>query len=148
MQSYDQIFKVPGVPKQKVTSKDAQGLGKFSFGARANRGIEFHVFGITKRCCSKQESHISTIFFNPRQAFPNMSFVTQSLQVDIPKISYTDCEISFVMKAKAGSLKQQSFSLERESFFGASLPTDLRPYVIHLSPWYGAITLVEQDDKA
>ena len=121
MQSYEQIFRVMGVPKQKVSSKEPHGLGKFSFDARANRGIEFHVFGVTKRCCSKQQSHISTIFFNPRQAFTDMSFVTKSLQIDIPKISYTDCEISFLMKVKAGSLKPHTFSLERESFFGERL---------------------------
>ena len=31
---------------------------------------------------------------------------------------------------------------------GASLPTDLRPFVVRQSPWYGALTLVEHDDKA
>lgn len=101
--AYTPMFTVDGKTDKMLSSADVEhGLGSILFQSMYHKGLEFHIYGRKGRFCFKKEQHIAAVFYNPRDAVVDGSFLTRTVTVTVPKVSVTDPSLQFTANIKVG----------------------------------------------
>lgn len=144
--TFDPVFRHQGKPSQPLRAKGQCPLGKVVFDSREHRGIEIHVYGRPRgmgsrqlACCTTANRHVSTVFFNPADLFPDRSFSSRTTQYVVPKVSYTDPRVALTCTIQAGEPPPHNIGMDRDPFAPGEVPRDLRKFVGHLPRWRGVL---------
>ena len=118
-----------------MCSNSPAGLLSTRFDAKDHKGLEFHLYGKRGRGCTKARKHLTTVFYSPSLSFDNKQFYSRILNVDVPKVTYTDPKFTFTCRVKADERKPHCFSLDRKEFIGGTLPKDLKQFISSQAYW-------------
>ena len=145
--SFTTFFKAKGKIGSTIHSKDHSGLGKIVFETKSHRALEFHVYTMTGFGCTKVQTSLATLTYNPRDQQDSGSFFSRTRSIDIAKVSVSDPTFKFTCIMQAAERKPHALLLTRQPFQPGALPQELLHCVANEPAWNGDAHVTATSDE-
>lgn len=135
--SYLLIARIRGYLAKRIPIKHPD--NNISFDRKSHKGLEFHIYSKTGRCCFVKEQSYATLFYSPMKNFRDGSFYNRTIDVELPKVVSTDPVVKFTCHVKAEAGNPHILLFERQPFTQQACPAELSRCVQDELSWHDLI---------